>query len=532
MKSSPYENNPYTSDLPPAEPRPPLPPAPALPTGGRELALALVLAVLSLLTANSLLYSGLRLGCALGICGIFTVTAVYLLLRVRRVSWYPLACLAAGLILTASLARSSDDFVKFFLLLLAMTAYLLGLSQTVWASSYPAGRLISLAGAGRALLAEPYPQIVPALRGLFTKQTPDGPQRRRVGGVLLGLLLSIPALILIVPLLIRSDAAFEGLMGKTILADASELIVTVLFGFLLFLPVYARPVALAQDQGPEPRPAPAGGFSPVTLNTFLAAVSFFYLLYLASQLAYFFSAFGGILPRGFTPAEYARRGFFEMAALCGINLLIVLVSLCRIRRDPNVPVLTRVLCLFILLFSLVLSACAASKMSLYIGAFGLTRLRVLTSLFMLCVAVALVCVAVWILAPRFPYMKIAVLAALLVGCWTGWMDVDTQIARYNVNAYLSGRLDTVDVAHLAGLSDGAVPQLARLLKAEDPQIRAQAREVLADRVLEYYYVTEQNGAVTLQAREEPRLRGWTWTQAQALPLLESLAPELQDELLD
>ena len=104
-------------------------------------------------------------------------------------------------------------------------------------------------------------------------------------------------------------------------------------------------------------------------------------------------------------------------------------------------------------------------------------------------------------------MKIAVLAALLVGCWTGWMDVDTQIARYNVNAYLSGRLDTVDVAHLAGLSDGAVPQLARLLKAEDPQIRAQAREVLADRVLEYYYVTEQNGAVTLQAREEPRLRG-------------------------
>ncbi len=290
-------------------------------------------------------------------------------------------------------------------------------------------------------------------------------------------------------------------------------------------------MALAQDQGPEPRPAPAEGSPLVTLNTFLAAVSFFYLLYLASQLAYFFSAFGGILPQGFTPAEYARRGFFEMA-LCAASICSSSwCPWCRIRRDPNVPVLTRVLCLFILLFSLVLSACAASKMSLYIGAFGLTRLRVLTSLFMLCVAVALVCVAVWILAPRFPYMKIAVLAALLVGCWTGWMDVDTQIARYNVNAYLSGRLDTVDVAHLAGLSDGAVPRKpARLLKAEDPQIRAQAREVLADRVLEYYYVTEQNGAVTLQAREEPRLRGWTWTQAQALPLLESLAPELQDEL--
>ena len=36
VKSSPYENNPYTSDLPPAEPCPPLPLLRPLPTGGRS----------------------------------------------------------------------------------------------------------------------------------------------------------------------------------------------------------------------------------------------------------------------------------------------------------------------------------------------------------------------------------------------------------------------------------------------------------------------------------------------------------------
>ena len=435
MKSSPYENNPYTSSS--EAPTQPLPPAPSLPAGRGEAVLALLLALLAAFTANSLLYGGLALGSALGIFGIFTVTALYLLIKSKHFGWYPLSCLAFSLILVASFARSSDGFVKFCLLLLALTAYFLGLSQIVWAPLYPAGRLRSLNGAGRALFLAPYPQISPAVRGLFVKQTPEGTQRRRVGGVLLGLLLAIPALAIILPLLVRSDAAFEGLIGRSVLANAAELIPTVLFGLMLFLPAYARPVALIHDD-PEPSPAKPGRFPPVTLHTFLGAVSFVYLLYLFSQLAYFFSAFRGILPEGYTQAEYARRGFFEMCALCSINLLMVIIAIGQVRREPKTPWLTKALCLFILVFSLVLAVCSASKMGMYIGAYGLTRLRVLTSVFMVCVAVALVCVAIWILAPRFPYMQIVVLAVLAVGCFTGWMDVDTQVARYNVDAYLSG----------------------------------------------------------------------------------------------
>lgn len=527
MKSSPYENNPYTSSS--EAPTQPLPPAPSLPAGRGEAVLTLLLALLAAFTANSLLYGGLALGSALGIFGIFTVTALYLLIKSKHFGWYPLSCLAFSLILVASFARSSDGFVKFCLLLLALTAYFLGLSQIVWAPLYPAGRLRSLNGAGRALFLAPYPQISPAVRGLFVKQTPEGTQRRRVGGVLLGLLLAIPALAIILPLLVRSDAAFEGLIGRSVLANAAELIPTVLFGLMLFLPAYARPVALIHDD-PEPSPAKPGRFPPVTLHTFLGAVSFVYLLYLFSQLAYFFSAFRGILPEGYTQAEYARRGFFEMCALCSINLLMVIIAIGQVRREPKTPWLTKALCLFILVFSLVLAVCSASKMGMYIGAYGLTRLRVLTSVFMVCVAVALVCVAIWILAPRFPYMQIVVLAVLAVGCFTGWMDVDTQVARYNVDAYLSGQLTTVDVDHLGGLSEGAVPQLARLLEAPDPQVQAEARAALADMLREHYRVDWENGAIALEPWEEPLLRSWTWTQSQALPLLEALAPKLQAEL--
>lgn len=137
MKSSPYENNPYTSSS--EAPTQPLPPAPSLPAGRGEAVLALLLALLAAFTANSLLYGGLALGSALGIFGIFTVTALYLLIKSKHFGWYPLSCLAFSLILVASFARSSDGFVKFCLLLLALTAYFLGLSQIVWAPLYPAG---------------------------------------------------------------------------------------------------------------------------------------------------------------------------------------------------------------------------------------------------------------------------------------------------------------------------------------------------------------------------------------------------------
>ena len=93
------------------------------------------------------------------------------------------------------------------------------------------------------------------------------------------------------------------------------------------------------------------------------------------------------------------------------------------------------------------------------------------------------------------------------------MDVDTQVARYNVDAYLSGQLETVDVGHLGGLSEGAVPQLARLLEASDPQVQKETRTTLADIIRQYYHVELENGNVTLEPWDDPALRSWTWTQS-------------------
>ena len=114
-----------------------------------------------------------------------------------------------------------------------------------------------------------------------------------------------------------------------------------------------------------------------------------------------------------------------------------IIAIGQVRREPKTPWLTKPFSVHYGLF-LVLAVCSASKMDMYIGAYGLTRLRVLTSVFMVCVAVALVCVAILDSGAPVPLMQIVVLAVLAVGCFTGWMDMDTQVASVQCGRLLSG----------------------------------------------------------------------------------------------
>jgi len=218
------------------------------------------------------------------------------------------------------------------------------------------------------------------------------------------------------------------------------------------------------------------------VNTVLCSVNLLYAVYLLSQLAYFAGGFAGILPEEYTFAEYARRGFFEMAMLCAIDLGIIGLSLGLVKKEGRAPFSTRLLCLGICAVTLFFVAAASSKMFLYISSYGLTRLRLLTQIIMLFMALVTVFVAIWLFVPRLPYMNVILLAGLIIGSLTLWADVDTQVAAYNVNAYIGGKLETVDLTYLCSLSDGAVPHICRLTEeAPEQAVADMAKRMLKNR---------------------------------------------------
>ena len=519
--------NPYTDSQQPApEPvpaapvfagEPPAAPAPraALPAGKGELLLAALMAVLGIAQANFIYAGGLQLGYALISPLMILCAAGYLIRRGHKLTWYNGSLLLFSALISLGFARSNDSQVMLYLLLFQLGGTNLGLCILAGQNRRDPASAVSLLDAPRALFRLGFGRLFPAARGLGRGVKESGTAGRRFGAVAAGLLISLPILVVMISLLISADAAFEGLLKLLPETDPSESVMSGFWGILLAWILYSRAVALHHSPRPEAARAKEKKISTLTVNTVLTAVCLVYCVYLFSQLAYLSGGLSGILPEEFTMAEYARRGFFEMSRLCMINLILICVSVWLVRKDSHISLYTRICGTFLGLITLFLVATASAKMFMYIGSYGLTWSRVITEVVMLWMALTTVVVVLWLFLPRIPYMKVVVLSAMAIGTAVMWIDVDTVVARYNVEAYQSGRLETVDVDYLSTLSNSAIPYIYRLTTDADPEVAEQAKLVLSRR------------ECTIED-----FRDWNYAKARAIEILEPFQTEEEAGIRD
>ena len=146
--------------------------------------------------------------------------------------------------------------------------------------------------------------------------------------------------------------------------------------------------------------------------------------------------------------------------------------MCLVKRTNTaaIPLSVRITSTLICIFSLIFAATAISKMFLYIGYYGLTRLRLLTSIFMAAIALLFIIMILFMYIKRFPAAKCAICCFAVIGLITGFCDVDRTVASYNVNAYESGILKELDVEYLGYLSDSAVPYIAKLTESKNSSV--------------------------------------------------------------
>ena len=121
------------------------------------------------------------------------------------------------------------------------------------------------------------------------------------------------------------------------------------------------------------------------------------------------------------------------------------------RKDERPPLALKILTVVFSVFTLVLISTAVSKMVLYINRFGLTQKRVYATWFMLLLAIVFVLVAVGMFVRRFKTVLICVLVCLALFAGLALCGPDRLIAEYNVDRYLDGSLETVDVGAMGDL---------------------------------------------------------------------------------
>ena len=199
-------------------------------------------------------------------------------------------------------------------------------------------------------------------------------------------------------------------------------------------------------------------------------------MFVAIQLAFLF---GGketaAMSGGY--AEYARSGFFQLVAVAAINLGAVLISASASRPERGAKIAMCGLSTLLLALTAVILVSAAYRMRLYVSAYGLSFLRALTFWGMAVIALLMAAAAVKVFRRKFRFWPVLLTVVLVMWLAFSYANIDARVAEYNVDRYLDGSLEEVDVSYLSSFPE-ALPALRRLAAAEPEHDGVELRDVV------------------------------------------------------
>lgn len=208
----------------------------------------------------------------------------------------------------------------------------------------------------------------------------------------------------------------------------------------------------------------------------LGGVVLLFVAFVVIQFQYFFGGHANINLEGYTFSEYARKGFGELVTVAFFSLLLLLGLGAITRRETESQ--RRVFSsLGIILVGLVIVMLisAYQRLVLYEQAYGFSRLRTYTHVFMIWLGLLLVVVVFLEMTRRERMAAFAmVLAALGFVISISLLNVDSFIVRQNIQRELRGADVELDTQYFTGLSEDAVPALTAAL--EDKSLPSQINE--------------------------------------------------------
>lgn len=193
-------------------------------------------------------------------------------------------------------------------------------------------------------------------------------------------------------------------------------------------------------------------------------ILFLYVVFFVSQWKYYVSGFTGVLPESFSYAQYAREGFFQLCSVSVINLVVILAIVGLMRRsDGKKPVVLKILTVVFCLFTLVLISTAMAKLIMYIDIYGLTRKRVYAAWLMAVIGIVYIVIALGQFLPKMKTTAVSATVCVVLFAALALCNVNGIIANYNVQRYMDGSLDSMDVSAMEDLGDSAIPALVELM---------------------------------------------------------------------
>ncbi len=291
---------------------------------------------------------------------------------------------------------------------------------------------------------------------------------KRFWAILRGVLIAIPVVVIFAALLASADLVFAQRVQDFVklfrLGNLPQYIfrcIYILVGAYALAGIFLHAALKSQDEKlvgmDKPLVPQFLGFTEAAVV--LGAVVVLFALFAVVQFQYFFGGQTNVGVQGYTFSEYARRGFGELVAAAFFSLLLFLSLSAVVKRQNQAQRrvfsglgLGMVALVGVMLYS------AFQRLVLYEAAYGFSRLRAYTHVFMIWLAVLLAVVVVLdILRKERLFALAALLASIGFAATLTLLNVDGFIVRQNVARAVAG--ESLDVAYLASLSPDSVPAL-------------------------------------------------------------------------
>ena len=192
---------------------------------------------------------------------------------------------------------------------------------------------------------------------------------------------------------------------------------------------------------------------------------------------------------------YAREGFFQLCTVSVINLVIIVSLILVTKKSKGASVTLRIITVLFSASTLILISTAIAKLVMYIDIYGLTQKRVYAAWFMVVLALVFIAVAISRFVPKISVVAVSASIFVVLFSCLALCNADRIIAKYNVDMYISGKHEVIDVYALASLGDASTPDLVRLAKHLDETqgtdiINMVIEENIEDSEVFYYYDPE------------------------------------------
>ena len=305
------------------------------------------------------------------------------------------------------------------------------------------------------------------------------PTKRNIWPVVRGIVIAVPVIAIFASLLSSADVVFGQRLEDLISWFNIENLPELIFRFVYILVigyalagVFLHAATQSNDEKPanEDKPLIPPFLGSVEATIVLGSVVTLFAAFVVIQFQYFFGGATNINVEGYTYAEYARRGFGELVAVAFFALLMLLTLSAVTKRETEAQRrlfsglgVALVALLLVMLFS------AFKRLGLYEEAYGFSRLRTYTHVFLIWLGLLLiVTIALEILRRERLFTFAMLIASFGFAISLPILNVDAFIVEQNIQREIHTQAEDnvrLDAQYFLDLSDDAVPTLVSAYRA-------------------------------------------------------------------